>query len=240
VDAVERSIGDLIDQYKSVRREMRSGPSRTCLMNEITAKIRAYAIVALPLLPSLTQDGRAGERLAAICILQVKPDAAHWYWLVERVRKEDQAFLLYHASLAVLALVKANPFLNQDAAARTAIRAALNQVGASAGARCKQSRGAYRGAVASGKSGAGRPQLERTWFVQLRRHKHFLQACCFRSRPLMSLRCVTVVTASRTDSDLMKITAPFFQCSAPPAQPGSPEIGKAKLRASGGRKAKGL
>jgi hypothetical protein len=127
VDLAERSINALIDEYEKTRREMRSGPARTRAMDEITAKIRAYAIAARPLLPSLVQGSRPGERLTAICILQVRPEVGYFYWLVGRIMEEDQAFLLFHASLAILALVKTHSDLKDESAAK-AVRAALDHV----------------------------------------------------------------------------------------------------------------
>jgi hypothetical protein len=127
LDVVHSQVYELVDEYERIRRTMKPGPQRTHSMNEISAKLRALSIVAYPLLPSLMQGEMPGERLAAICILQVKPDLSIFDWLIERVMKEKQAFLLFHASLAVLELVKSHPYLSSERAARS-IRSAIDHV----------------------------------------------------------------------------------------------------------------
>ena len=54
---------------------MPSGPRlyAPAKMNEIAAKMRALSIAAHPLLPVLKEGEKPGERLAVICILQVRP-----------------------------------------------------------------------------------------------------------------------------------------------------------------------
>ncbi len=127
LDVVEQRVKGLVEEYERMRREMPGGQQRTRSMNEITAKIRAYAFVAQPLLPFLADGERPGDRLAAICILQVKPEPSFFHWLIERIMREDQAFLLFHSSIAILQLVKAYPFIGVEDA-KEAVQSALNHV----------------------------------------------------------------------------------------------------------------
>ncbi len=127
LDIVHKQIYELVQEYESTRRDMPKGPARTRLMDETAAKMRALSIAAQPLLPFLTGGKRPGERLAAICILQVRPEIGYFDWLIERVMKEDQAFILFHASLAILEIIRAHSYLLPDIAAE-AIRNALDRV----------------------------------------------------------------------------------------------------------------
>jgi len=127
LDVVHRQIYELVNQYEVTRRDMPSGPMRTRKMNEIAAKMRAFSIAAYPLLPTLMAGEKPGERLAAICIQQVRPELSFFDWLVERVMKEEQPFLFFNASLAILELVKAHPFLNSEVAGES-LRQALDKI----------------------------------------------------------------------------------------------------------------
>jgi hypothetical protein len=127
LDVAHKQVYDLISKYEAIRRNMPRGTPRTRKMNEIAAKMRALSIAAYPLLPTLTMGKKSGERLAAICFLQVRPELGYFDWLVERVMEEDQAFLLFHASLAILELVKTHPYLHPESAGK-AIGDALEKV----------------------------------------------------------------------------------------------------------------
>lgn len=116
IDVVYKQIYELVDQYESTRQEMPSGAPRTRKMNEIAARMRALSIAAYPLLPTLVAGEKPGERLAAICIQQVRPELGFFDWLIERVMNEEQPFLFFQAALAILKLVKAHPYLRPDTA----------------------------------------------------------------------------------------------------------------------------
>lgn len=127
LDVIYQQVRELVDEYQSARQNMPSGPARTRQMNEIAAKMRALSIAAHPLLPVLKEGEKPGERLAVICILQVRPELGYFDWLIEIVMKEDQAFILFHASLAILELVRTYSYLRPEIAAE-AIRKALDRV----------------------------------------------------------------------------------------------------------------
>ena len=93
-------------EYEATRSSMKSGPSRTQAMNAVVAKMRTLGIAAEPLLRELTNDKLSpGKRLAALAILQLAPDLGQVDWIVERMGQE-QPFLLFHASLALLSMVR--------------------------------------------------------------------------------------------------------------------------------------
>ncbi len=127
IDVAYEQISDLCEEYERVRRDMPGGPARTRRMNEIAAKMRALSIVGRPILSSLIEGAKHGQRLAAICILQVSPELGYFDWLIDEVMEEDQPFVFFHASLAILELVKTYPYLNPDTASKS-IQAALNRV----------------------------------------------------------------------------------------------------------------
>lgn len=93
-------------EYEATRSSMKPGPERTRAMNAIVAKMRTLAIAAKPLLREFARDETSpGKRLAALAILQLAPDLAYLDWVVERMGSE-QPFLLFHSSLALLAMVR--------------------------------------------------------------------------------------------------------------------------------------
>ena len=126
-DTVRREIDKLAREYDSIRERMESGPVRTRRMNEIAAGMRTLALAALSLRTELTRSSSAGRRLAAICILQVEPRPRYFRWLIDRVKTEKHAFLLYHAALAIVEAAKKGFYINPDEA-RNLIREAIVSV----------------------------------------------------------------------------------------------------------------
>jgi hypothetical protein len=109
-------------EYEATRANMKPSPERTQAMNAIVAKMRTLGIAATPLLRDLATDGDSpGKRLAALAILQLAPDLSYLDWVVERMRHE-QPFLLFHASLVLLAMVR-----SFGAQSREQLDAALNR-----------------------------------------------------------------------------------------------------------------
>lgn len=106
VGVVQKQVQALIKEYEDARTGMSRGPLRTMAMNEIAAKMRALSLAARPLLRSLVKGQSVGERLAAICILQVAPEFGYFPWLIERIKSEDQPFVFFQAAVAVLELVR--------------------------------------------------------------------------------------------------------------------------------------
>jgi hypothetical protein len=97
----------LAEEYVRIRRDMPSGRDRTRMMTAIVAELRSLAPSAFYLIPELIISPSAGERLAAICILQQIPDKAYLSWLAERVAVENP-FPGYHATLALLRAARAS------------------------------------------------------------------------------------------------------------------------------------
>ena len=104
--AIRGRMLEFAREYEATRSSMKPGPERTRAMNAIAAKMRTLAIAATPFLHELAHDEDSpGKRLAALAILQLAPDLSYLDWLVERMSRE-QPFLLFHASLALLAMVR--------------------------------------------------------------------------------------------------------------------------------------
>lgn len=94
-------IGELVDEYETVRRTMPAGDLRTRKMAKIASKMRSLARPACPLLKDFVESPSAGERLAAVSILEAIPNREYLIWLADRI-KTEKPFIGYHASCALL------------------------------------------------------------------------------------------------------------------------------------------
>ena len=104
--AIKARMLGFAQEYETTRASMHSGPDRTRAMNGIVAKMRTLALAADFLLDDLMNAASSpGRRLAAICILQLKPEMRTIPWLVDRMRLE-QPFVFFHASVALLNAVR--------------------------------------------------------------------------------------------------------------------------------------
>ena len=104
--AIKARMLGYAQEYETTRASMRSGPDRTRAMNGVVAKMRTLALAADFLLDDLmSADNSPGRRLAAICILQLKPQMRAVPWLADRMHLE-QPFVFFHASVALLNAVR--------------------------------------------------------------------------------------------------------------------------------------
>ena len=92
-------------EYEIVRDGVAPSPSRTASMNEIVAKMRTISLAAIPFLISFSRSESAGQRLAAIAILQMRPRTSYIGWLVQRMKIETP-FVFFNAALALLEMVR--------------------------------------------------------------------------------------------------------------------------------------
>lgn len=131
--AVRKALFGLADEYDILRARMsESSPVRTTKMNEIAAAMRALALEGSQFRAELTRSTSAGQRLAAICILQVEPRPRYFHWLVQRVESEPHAFVLFQAALAILEHVKRGFYVNPGQT-RSEIENAIQKVSAFTG-----------------------------------------------------------------------------------------------------------
>jgi hypothetical protein len=98
----------LAREYESVRASMQAGDARTRQMEIVASKMRALSLACYELLPVLTQSPSAGERLAAISFLEVKPSMDYATWLADRITQE-MPFVMYHAAWALRHAVRVLP-----------------------------------------------------------------------------------------------------------------------------------
>ncbi len=135
-EAIRTRMLGFAQEYETTRASMHAGAERTRAMNAVVAKMRALALAADLFLDELmAASSSPGRRLAAICILQLKPEMRAVPWLLERMRQE-QPFVFFHASVALLNTARRFG-ASEGAALATALRSALAQVqsfGASADA----------------------------------------------------------------------------------------------------------
>jgi len=98
---VEQQINSLAQEYETVRASMPPSDERTRRMEICVTKMRTLAIAAQRLLPQLMSSSSPGQRLAAMAILQIRPDPAYIDWLADRLGQE-KPFVGYHAAVALL------------------------------------------------------------------------------------------------------------------------------------------
>jgi len=114
-------------EYEATRSSMPPGPERTRAMNAIVAKMRTLAMACRPLVKEFTSSvDSPGIRLAGISILQLSPDLEYLDWLVQRMGTE-QPFVLFHASIAILAAVRGYGSTHRDVL-KAAVERALEKV----------------------------------------------------------------------------------------------------------------
>ncbi len=119
-EAIRTRMLGFAQEYETTRASMHAGAERTRAMNAVVAKMRTLALAADLFLDEwMGAVNSPGRRLAAICILQLKPEMRAVPWLVERMRVE-QPFVFFHASVALLNAVR-----RFGAAERTALSSAL-------------------------------------------------------------------------------------------------------------------
>jgi hypothetical protein len=125
--AIKARMLGFAQEYETTRSSMHAGPDRTRAMNGVVAKMRTLALAADLFLDEFMSSANSpGKRLAAICILQMKPEMRAVPWLVERMRVE-QPFVFFHASVALLNTVRRFG-IGERAALSNALRTALAQV----------------------------------------------------------------------------------------------------------------
>jgi len=106
LSVVRERMLEFAHEYEAIRSDLKPGRERTRAMNGIVAKMRTLALAAKPLLPGFAGDPVSpGKRLVAIAILQLSPSLDYVQWLVGRM-SEEQPFVFFHASLALLAAVR--------------------------------------------------------------------------------------------------------------------------------------
>ena len=98
---VRQQVDALAAEYERVRGSMRASDTRTRAMEVVVSKMRTIGRAAYPLRHDLAESLSPGHRLQAIASLQVIPDYDFLDWLVDRIDKERQPFVTYHALVAL-------------------------------------------------------------------------------------------------------------------------------------------
>jgi hypothetical protein len=105
ITSVRQEVLELAKEYQHTRATMKASDARTRKMGTIASRMRSLALSSYPLLPELVGSSSAGERLAAVSILELIPDPKYLPWLAERLPVE-KPFVGYHAALALLSAVR--------------------------------------------------------------------------------------------------------------------------------------
>jgi len=102
---IRKKMDELARQYELLR-SARDAQSRLASdaeivqMNKVVSQMRALALSCVPYWNDYSQSTRAGDRLAAVVIVQMSPDPKYLDWLRERFNV-DRPFVFYHAALAL-------------------------------------------------------------------------------------------------------------------------------------------
>ena len=121
----ERTMRALCLEYDEVRQNMRAGGARTAMMSDIFSRMRSHAASVRASFDILKVGQSAGERLAAVAILQMFPMKQHLDWLAERLNPElEKPFFGLQAAHALLAAARSLP-LSDCPALRQAVPKAL-------------------------------------------------------------------------------------------------------------------
>lgn len=94
-------IESLAYAYENLRKQMPASNNRTRLMQDIVEKMKTKASEAELILPSLANSSSPGKRLAAIAILQEKPNAEYVDWLADHTGDIEKPFVGYQASVGI-------------------------------------------------------------------------------------------------------------------------------------------
>ena len=105
IGSLRKRLLAIAAEYERQRSEMPSGDERTSKMEALVSQLRALAPSTYPLLDEMAAGDTAGKRLAAIAMLQVKPQPDYLGWLADRVTGE-KPFIGYQAALALLYAVE--------------------------------------------------------------------------------------------------------------------------------------
>lgn len=99
--AVRERIEELAEAYQQLRKSMLPSNARTRKMEIIATKMRALACDAYFMLEYLAKNPQPGCRLAAVSLLEIKPNPEYLEWLSERLAPE-KPFVGYHAALGLI------------------------------------------------------------------------------------------------------------------------------------------
>jgi hypothetical protein len=102
---LDQQLSDVAREYEQVRASLPASSERTRKMSTVASKMRALGAVAFKRRYRLMASPSPGDRLLAICGLQVFPDFEMIEWLANRVENE-KPFVGYHAILALTEAAK--------------------------------------------------------------------------------------------------------------------------------------
>jgi len=120
---VRDQVRQFASEYERVRSTMKRGKERLRRMRAAATKLRTLAVAARPLLDELALSSSQGERLAAVVMLQVRPERERIPWLGETAA-EDMTFVGHQACISLLGA--AHTFRDHDT--REAIREQVNRI----------------------------------------------------------------------------------------------------------------
>lgn len=100
LSVVRDHMTELSREYERIRAALPSTWERAQKLEVVVNKMLALGYAGFFLLPDLTRSASVGDRMAAVAILQVRPDAQYLQWLAERMEIESN-FVRYHTAVAL-------------------------------------------------------------------------------------------------------------------------------------------
>lgn len=121
-EIVEEQLSQLSAEYENLRLAVPPGNRRTRAMTQVLVKMRTLGTAAAHLVDQLKESTGAGDRLAAVAIMQIDPGKADIGWLESRFENE-KPFVFYHAAIALRHVTLAGDEVRAAAAVDAARRA---------------------------------------------------------------------------------------------------------------------
>lgn len=98
---VTEKMRQLAREYEQIRQFNEPGNARTQKMANLVQKMRLLALAAMPAVNAFINSESAGERLAAVAMLQTRYDPQFTVWLADRL-VEERPFVGFNAASALL------------------------------------------------------------------------------------------------------------------------------------------
>lgn len=95
-----RQLDRLSREYDTIRGTQPPGGSRTAALSRVLVQMRALGLSVSRHIERYKASNTAGDRLAAVAMMQIRPEVSDLGWLLERF-KGDSPFIFYNAALAL-------------------------------------------------------------------------------------------------------------------------------------------
>ena len=112
-EALRDQVQQLSVEYETVRKVLPPGTDRTRAMTNVLVRMRTLAPTVAKFIDELKASNLAGDRLAAVAIMQVNPTLADPDWLLERFRS-DTPFIFFQTATVLRTLSNLEAGTNEN------------------------------------------------------------------------------------------------------------------------------